>query len=106
MKTANEIKQIIRQWWEWNSTMAQLPEGRYFKEQLGDWEAGFQNSVNEGYTPKQTDFVVVSAKDVAEGLSVHIEGSETLKGVLNTKTGEFTQRGDSVEPFRGASIDG
>jgi len=25
MKTANEIKQIIRQWWEWNSTMAQLP---------------------------------------------------------------------------------
>ncbi len=82
MKTANEIKQIIRQWWEWNSTMAQLPEGRYFKEQLGDWEAGFQNSVNEGYTPKQTDFVVVSAKDVAEGLSVHIEGSETLFNVV------------------------
>jgi hypothetical protein len=106
MKTANEIKTIIRQWWEWNSTMAQLPEGRYFKEQLGDWEAGFQNSINEGYTINETHFRVVSAKDIGEGLSVHIEGAETLKGVLNTKTGEFTQRGDSPQPFRGASIDG
>jgi len=110
MKNNNQILTIIRKWWEYNQTMAQLPEAHYFETQIRNWESGFSTHLEGDYSPNECGFNVISVKDIKEGLSIHIEGSSILKGILNTKTGEWIGRGNPTDTetniMRGASIDG
>jgi len=104
MKSKAEILEIIRKWWAHNQTLAQPPEGRYFIHQIRDWESGFKNYGNENWIPP-TDwgFQIVSVKSIKEGLSIHLKGSVDVEGILDTK-GNWNDRGDSIAPFRGASL--
>ena len=92
MKTKNELKGIVKSWWEYNQTLAQVPEARYFEEQIGDWESGFKNYTKEGYQAPSGSFTTVKAKDVKGGLSIRIEGSEVLDGFLNTQSGVWVDK--------------
>jgi hypothetical protein len=91
MKTNNELKAIIRKWWEYNQTVAQVAEGRYFEEQIGDWESNFTNFLNEGYIEPVKDFDVIRCKDVKGGLSLRIEsGPNVIDGILDIGSGILT----------------
>ena len=105
MKSKAEILEIIRKWWAHNQTLAQPPEGRYFIHQIRDWESGFKNYGNENWIPP-TDwgFQIVSVKSIKEGLSIHLKGIVDVEGILDTK-GNWNDRGDSIAPFRGASLE-
>ena len=92
MKTANEIKTAIRQWWAYNQTLAQGPEERYFAQQIQDWESGFRNHTKENYQAPSSSFWLLSAKDVKDGLSIHITGSDEVNGILDLKTGLWTDK--------------
>jgi hypothetical protein len=111
MKTKNELKSIVNLWWEYNQTLAQMPEGKYFEEQIGDWESGFRNYTKDGYQAPTGSFTIERIKDIKGGLSMKLVGSETLDGILNVTTGEFVEKeieGNTTGSFiiRGASIDG
>ena len=91
MKTKNELKAIIQKWWEYNQTLAQVAEARYFVEQIGDWESDFENYQSEGYVPPVVDFDVVRCKDVPGGISLRFEsGPNTIDGILNIENGILT----------------
>lgn len=91
MKTKEQLRAIIRKWWLYNSEMAQMAEGRYFKEQIGDWESGFRNHTKENYQP-DTEIECLRAGDVKEGLSIHLKsGVNEIVGML-TKSGEWIER--------------
>lgn len=113
MKTGNELKAIVRDWWEWNKPQAQVPEAKYFIEQVPDWESGFTEFQKEGYVQKQIDFDIVRCKDVKGGISIRLEsGPNVIDGILNLNSGllylkdlgEVNTTGSLV--FKGASIDG
>ena len=113
MKTKNELKAIVNKWWVYNGTVAQVAEGRYFIEQIGDWESNFTNFLNEGYVEPVKDFDVIRCKDVNGGLSLRIEsGPNVIDGILNIGSGVLTLKdlgevnttGSMV--FRTAGIDG
>ena len=88
MKTKNELKAIITKWWEYNQTMAQVAEARYFVEQLADWESGFQTFQNEGYQAPETDWDIERAKDVKGGISFRLSsGVNVIDGILNIENG-------------------
>ena len=110
MKTKAELKEIIQSWWEYNQTLAQVPEGRYFTEQIVDWESGFRMYTREGWVSTNPEIEVVRASDLKEGLGIHLKSGETdLEGILNTKTGEWKDKGASdttTYQIRGASING
>ena len=91
MKTKNELKAIVNKWWEYNQTLAQVAEGRYFIEQIGDWESDFENYQSEGYVQPIVDFDVIRCKDVNGGLSLRIEsGPNVIDGILNIGSGILT----------------
>jgi hypothetical protein len=91
MKTKNELKAIVNKWWVYNGTVAQVAEGRYFIEQIGDWESNFTNFLNEGYVEPVKDFDVIRCKDVNGGLSLRIEsGPNVIDGILNIGSGVLT----------------
>ena len=91
MKTNNELKAIIQKWWEYNQTLAQVGEARYFVEQIGDWESDFENYQSEGYVQPEVDFDVVRCKDVKGGISLRIEsGPHIIDGILNIGNGILT----------------
>ena len=109
MKTKPELRSIINQWWAYNSEMAQLPEGRYFMEQIGDWQSGFRNHTKAEYQP-DTEIECLKVGDVKEGLSIHLKsGPYEIKGIL-TKSGEWIERieseGTGSMVFQTAGIDG
>lgn len=109
MKTKVELRSIINQWWMYNEQMAQLPEGRYFMEQIGDWQSGFMNHTKENYVG-DTEIQCLRAGDVKEGLSIHLKsGTNEIKGIL-TKSGEWIERieseGTGSIVFQTAGIDG
>jgi len=88
MKTKTELKAIITKWWEYNQTMAQVAEARYFVEQLADWESGFQNFQNEGYQTPEVDWDIERAKDVKGGISFRLSsGPNVIDGVLKIDSG-------------------
>jgi hypothetical protein len=91
MKTKNELKAIIQKWWEYNQTLAQVGEARYFVEQIGDWESDFENYQSEGYIQPVVDFDVVRCKDVPGGISLRIESdTNVIDGILNIGNGILT----------------
>jgi hypothetical protein len=90
MKTKTELKGIIQQWWAYNQTMAQVAEARYFVEQLGDWESGFQTFQNEGYQTPESDWDIERAKDVNGGISFRLSsGPNVIDGILIIQSGEI-----------------
>jgi hypothetical protein len=113
MKTNNELKAIIRKWWEYNQTASQVGEARYFIEQIGDWESGFRSFQTEGWIQPVLDFDIVRCKDVKGGLSLRMEsGANILDGILYMSNGvlelkdipNMNTTGSLV--FRGASMSG
>jgi hypothetical protein len=91
MKTNNELKGIIQKWWEYNTTLAQVAEARYFVEQITDYESDFENYQSEGYVPPVVDFDVVRCKDVSGGISLRItSGVNVIDGILNIENGILT----------------
>ena len=91
MKTKNELKAIIQKWWEYNTTLAQVAEARYFVEQITDWESDFENYQSEGYVPPVVDFDIVRCKDVKGGISLRItSGVNVIDGILNIGNGVLT----------------
>lgn len=113
MKTKNELIGIIRKWWEYNKTQSQVVEARYFIEQIGDWESGFQTFQNEGYVQPETDFDIVRCKDVKGGISLRVEsGTAVLDGILYIESGALelkdipTMNTTGSLVFRGASMIG
>ena len=91
MKTTNELKAIIQKWWEYNQTLAQVGEARYFVEQITDYESDFENYQSEGYVPPVVDFDVIRCKDVSGGISLRIEsGANVIDGILNIVNGTLT----------------
>ena len=91
MKTNNELKAIINKWWEYNQTLSQVAEARYFVEQIGDWESDFENYQSEGYIQPIVDFDVIRCKDVNGGISLRIEsGASVIDGILNIGNGVLT----------------
>jgi hypothetical protein len=97
MKTKTELKAIVKKWWVYNGTLAQQPEAKYFLEQIGDWESGFKNYTKEGWSADSTEFEVQKVKDVKGGLAITLVGEEVLDGVLDTKTGVFTEKNGSAD---------
>jgi hypothetical protein len=90
MKTKEQLRAIIRKWWLYNSEMAQAAEGRYFEEQIGDWESEFRNHTKADYVG-DTDLIAVS-KGVKEGLSIRLgDGDTRIEGIL-LHNGEWVER--------------
>lgn len=113
MKTENELKAIVRMWWEYNEPQAQVPEAKYFIEQVPDWESGFTLFQTEGYVQPEIDFDIVRCKDVKGGISFRLEsGTNVIDGILNLGSGllylkdlgEVNTTGSLV--FRSAGIEG
>lgn len=107
MKSKEQLRNIITQWWGYNSGMAQMAEGRYFQEQIGDWQSGFRNHTKADYEP-DTEIECVKVGDVKEGLSIHLKsGPNSIKGIL-TKKGEWIERveNESSVVFQTAGIEG
>ena len=113
MKTNNELKAIIRKWWAYNQTVAQVGEARYFVEQLGDWESNFTEFQNEGYQTPERDWDIERAKDVKGGISFRLSsGGNVIDGILDMSSGTITLKdlgevnttGSLV--FKGASLEG
>ena len=91
MKTNNELKAIVRKWWEYNQTMAQVAEARFLQEQIGDWESDFTEFQKEGWIQPEVDFELVRCKDVKGGISFRLEsGPNVIDGILNLNSGLFT----------------
>ncbi len=90
MKTTNELKSIVKKWWDYNQTVAQVGEAKYLLEQIGDWESGFKNFQSEGYQTPETDFQLDRVKDVKGGISLKVSsGPNTIDGILVMETGEL-----------------
>ena len=91
MKTKNELKAILEQWWDYNQTMAQMPEGKYLLEQIYDWESNFTEFQKDGYQAAEMDFELVRSKDVKGGISFKmVSGNVYIDGILNTMDGSIT----------------
>lgn len=94
MKTKEQLRAIIRKWWLYNSEMAQAAEGRYFEEQIGDWESNFKNHTKADYVG-DTDLIAVS-KGVKEGLSIGLaDGDTRIEGIL-LHSGEWIERSSNA----------
>ncbi len=110
--TKAQLNRIVKSWWDWNQTIAQTPEARYFIEQIYDWNTGFKEHTKDGWIADRSEFEVLKAKDVKEGISLVLKsGNNIIDGILQTGTGEWMGK----EPLnnitgsfvlRGASIDG
>ncbi len=106
MKTKAELIAIIKQWWAHNQTVAQGAEGRYFLEQIGDWESGFRMYNREGWVSENTAFVAVKCKDIPNGLSIRLEsGTEYCDGILS-KGGVWIEKDTNPSPIQSARMDG
>lgn len=93
MKTKAELIEIIHQWWEYNQTLAQVAEAKYFLEQIVDWESGFRMYTREGWVSTNPHFEAVRCKDVKGGLSIRLEsGPNFCDGILNTATGLWVEK--------------
>ena len=93
MKTKSELQAIIKSWWDYNQTLAQMPEAKYFQEQISDWESGFRNYTKEEWVSTHTAFTLGRCKDVKGGLSIRLEsGPNFCDGILNTTTGVWTEK--------------
>ncbi len=104
MKTTNELKSIIKKWWDYNQTVAQVGEARYFVEQIGDWESNFTNFQTEGYQTPETDFQLDRVKDVKGGISLKVSsGPNTIDGILIMSTGELVLK-DSPTNTTGSGV--
>ena len=90
MKTKNELKGIVKHWWDYNQTMAQMPEAQYLVEQIYDYESDYKTFQTEGYQKPEVDFDVVRAKDVKDGISFKIvSGDVYIDGILNVLDGSI-----------------
>lgn len=88
MKTINELKGIVRGWWNHNQTLAQMPEARYFEEQIWDWNSGFKNYTKSEYQRDTSAFQLLRVKDIKGGLAIHLKsGVNEIDGILDTKSG-------------------
>ncbi len=90
MKTKNELKAIIQKWYTYNTTQAQVAEGKYLLEQIYDWESNFTEFQKEGYQTPEVDFELVRSKDVKDGISFKmVSGDVYIDGILNILDGSI-----------------
>lgn len=93
MKTTNELKGIVEQWFEKNKEDAAVPSAEQFRSDV-----------------KEDGFEIVRCKDVKEGLSVKLEsGGNEVDGILMYSTGQMVCKesfqnevGSTI--FRGATM--